>query len=295
MRQRLRKVVTLSAVALMVAGCASGRAGTPIPDGDDVAEYVSAKFSSTLEQLDDDLSSNEPRQSTLRSFMRIGEKKADNTVTAIQVGSPPDRFYKNHSNRDSADFRDYFRPAGSEVEYIMLGPEYAELAPTQWVSMPYKDEGLNACYWGGYLTVCRMLSAVTQAMQDTSVEKKAKSLADGSTELTIAVSLEVFIEQRIVVIPDWALEQIGDALLDGEIDTRILLDPDGELKEIEMNGLVSEDGGEVEIKQHYQVLDTPTEHDIPAVPSDDDVTELTSKKEISEFYDAMSAITSSEG
>lgn len=293
MRQRLRRVVAVCATLLLVAGCATGRVGEPIPDGDDVAKYVGTKFAATLERLDDDLGENEPRKSTHRSFMRIGELKSDNTVTAIQVGSPPDRFYKNHSNRNSADYRDYFLPAGSDVEYTLLGPDYASLAPTPWVSMPYSGEGLNICFWGGYLTVCKIFTAVNRSMESSEVDKTAKSLADGSTELTIGMPLRIFLEERIVVLPDWLLEEIPESLLDKVIDTRILLSPEGDLKEIEMQGLLSDSGQEVEIKQHYQVLEPPTEHEIPAVPSPDEVTELTTDKEVDEFYDRMSEITSS--
>nr|WP_298175954.1 hypothetical protein [Saccharomonospora sp.] len=267
--------------------------GKPIPDGDDVAEYVSTKFSSTLERLADDLDDDEPHKSTLRSFMRVGELKSDTTVTAIQVGDPPNRFFKNHSNRYSSDYRDYFLPAGSDVEYVMLGPDYADLAPTPWVSLPYTAQDLGICFWGGYATVCKIFNAVNSSMQNDEMDKTAKSLADGSTELTIGVSLRTFLDERIVVLPDWLVEEIGEALLDKVIDTRLMLDPEGELKEIEMNGLLSANGNEVEIKQHYQVLETPSEHEIPAVPSSDEVTELITEEEVDAFYEGMAEITSS--
>ncbi|EIE97454.1 hypothetical protein [Saccharomonospora glauca] len=293
MKQRLRRVIALGAALLLATGCATGRVGEPIPDGDDVAKYVGEKFSSTLERLSEDLGETEPRKSTLHSFMRVGELKSDSTVTAIQIGNPPTRFYKNHSNRNSSDYRDFLLPAGSDVEYMLLGPEYSSLAPTPWVSLPYTGQGLDICFWGGYLTVCRMLSAVTVSMQSTEVDKAAKSLTDGSTELTIDMPLRIFLDERIVVLPDWLLEEIPEALLDDVIDTRILLTPEGDLKEIEMNGLLSDGGNEVEIKQHYQVLEPPSEHEIPDVPSPDEVTELTTDKEVDEFYDRMAEITSS--
>lgn len=293
MRQGLRRVIALGAVVLLAAGCATGRVGEPIPDGDDVAKYVGVKFSSTLERLTDDLGENEPRKSRLHSFMRVGELKSDNTVTAIQVGSPPTRFYKNHSNRNSADYRDFLLPAGSDAEYTLLGPDYESLAPTPWVSMPYRGKGLDICFWGGYLTVCKIFHAVNRSMESNEVDKTAKSLADGSTELTIGMPLRIFLEERIVVLPDWLLEEIPDALLDKTIETRIVLSPEGDLKEIEMKGLLSDNGNEVEIKQHYEVLEPPTEHEVPDVPPSDKVTELTTDKEIDDFYDAMAEITSS--
>lgn len=293
MRQGLRRVVALGVAMLLTAGCATAQVGKPIPDGDDVAKYVGDKFASTLESLTTDLSNNEPRKSRLQSFMRVGELKSDTTVTAIQVGSPPSRFYKNHSNRNSADYRDYLLPANSDVEYVQLGPDYAKLAPTPWVSIPYSDQVFDVCFWGGYVTVCKIFSAVNSSMENDGIDKAAKSLADGSTELTIGVTLRQFLEERVVVLPDWLLEDIGEQLQDETIETRIVLDPEGELKEIEMNGLLSEGGSEVEIKQHYEVLEPPTEHEIPDVPTGKEVTKLTTEAEVDKFYDGMSEITSS--
>ncbi|MBK1784000.1 hypothetical protein JHE00_06615 [Prauserella sp. ASG 168] len=283
----------MGAVLLLTASCAAGgREGTAIPDGDAAAEYVTAKFSTTLERLDEDLSANEPRQSTHRSYTRIDDKKSDNTVTAIQVGSPPSRLFKNHSNRDSADYRDYYHPAGSDVEYTLLGPVYADLAPTTWVSIPYDNAGYGVCFWGGYTAVCRMLSTVQSSLENGNAAKQAKSLRDGSVELTAEVTLRDFLEERVVILPDWALEPISEEMRDEVIETRIKLDPEGRLKEIEMNGLISGGGHEIEIKEHYQVLEPPTEESLPTIPPDDQVTALKTDAQVDEFYDRMNEITS---
>ncbi|WP_199434390.1 hypothetical protein [Qaidamihabitans albus] len=295
MTQRMRRLVAVGAVLALAAGCAQGRAGTAVPDGDQAAEYVSAKFSATLDRLDDDLSANEPRKSVHDSFTRIDDKKSDHTLTAVQVGSPPSRLLKNHSNRDSEDYRDYFHPAGSDVEYTLLGPEYASLAPTPWVSEPYTAGGLGPCAWGGYITVCKMVGTVSQALKRGHAAKQAKSLEDGSVELTAEVTLRDFLDQRVVVFPDWALERITDKMRDGVIDTRIRLDPEGKLEAIEMTGLIKADGHEVEVNEHYQVLEPPTENDLPDEPPPDEVTALTTQAEVDDFYRRMDEITSSGG
>lgn len=292
LRQRRRVLGALCAVLALTAACSQGRAGTALPDGAEAAQYVSDKFAATLQRLDDDLAGNEPRKSTHRSFTRIDDKKADVTITAIQVGSPPSRLFKNHSNRDSADYRDYFHPAGSDVEYIHLGPVYSSLAPTPWVSEPYDGGGLSPCAWGGYATVCKMLNAVGQAMEDSDTKKQAKSLRDGSVELTIEITLRQFLDQRIVVIPDWALENITPEMREGVIPTRIVLDPEGELKEIEMKALISADGHEIQINEHHQVLAPPTESELPKIPPPSQVTELKTEKQVEDFYRRMDEITS---
>ncbi|PRX43981.1 hypothetical protein B0I33_113147 [Prauserella shujinwangii] len=297
MTQRRRRLTAVAATAAMilVAGCSGGRAGTAVPDGDQAAEYVTAKFSASLERLDEDFSATEPRHTMHDSFARIDDKKSDFTLTAIQVGDPPSRLVKNHSNRDSSDYRDYFHPAGSDVEYTLLGPEYASLAPTPWVSEPYDDAGYGPCFWAGYLTVCKMISAVGRSLRDGHAAKTAKSLPDGSVELTAEITLRTFLEERVVVFPDWALERITEEMRDGVIDTRIRLGPDGKLTEIEMTGLIETGGHEVEIDEHYRVLEPPTKDDLPDVPDPEEVTELRTQAEVDDFYRRMDEITSSGG
>ncbi|MEU3273635.1 hypothetical protein ABZ639_22585 [Saccharomonospora sp. NPDC006951] len=290
-----RSLAVLGALLLLVTACAPGRSGTAIPDDDAAAAYVSDKFKATLDRLSDDLGETEPRRSTHRSFTRIDEKKADSTITAIQVGSPPSRLYKNHSNRDSSDYRDYFHPAGSDVEYTYLGPVYKSLAPTPWVSQPYKSAGYDICFWGGYTMVCRMLDTISSSLKNGHAAKQAKSFQDGSIELTAEVTLREFLKQRVVILPDWVLAQITEEMQNGIIEAKVKLDPDGKLKEIRMNGLIKADGHEFEVKEHYQVLDPPTEEDLPKVPPKDQVTALTTDAEIDDYYNRMGEITSSGG
>ncbi|MFC4001516.1 hypothetical protein ACFS2C_00265 [Prauserella oleivorans] len=293
-RPGLRGLLALGVVLVLVAGCAGGREGTALPDGDEAARYVSEKFSTALERLTNDISDNEPRHSTLRSYTRVDDKKSDNTITSIQVGSPPARLWKNHSNRDSGDYRDYYHPAGSDVEYTRLGPRYASLARTEWVSMPYQQTSSDICYWGGYLTVCRMLHTVTRSLDDRDAAKQARSLKDGSVELTAEVTLDEFLNQRVVILPDWVRAKITPAMLEGIIDTTIRLDPDGKLTEIRMKGLVKADGHEFEVDNHYRLEETPTEDDLPKVPEPRDVTALTTDAQIDDFYRRMGEITSAE-
>lgn len=293
MKRRHRIFVALGSLLLLAVGCTQEKSGTAIPDGDDVAEYVSEKFEATLDRLTEDITGNEPRKSVHTSFTRINDKKSNYTITALQVGNPPSRFYKNHSNRDPDDQRDFFIPAESDVEYLRLGPTYADLAPTRWVSLPHTADKLNNCYWGGYASVCRMLETVNRSMQQGNATKQAKSLPDGSVELTAKTTLREFLNQRVVVMPDWILEQISETMKDERLDVRILLTPDDKLQEIEMTGLISVDGDEVEVKEHFRVQDPPTEDDLPVLPESDQVTELT-EEQTDELYDGMGEITSSQ-
>jgi hypothetical protein len=279
-------------VMLLTSGCVTSHTATPVPDGDEAAAYVSAKFADKLQRLSEDFTGNEPRKSTLGSFARIDDKKADNTITAVQIGSPPSRVSKNHSNRDSGEFLDSYHPADSAVEYLRLGPAYSSLAPTPWVSMPYTGNNYGACFWEGYSTVCKMLNSVSAAVEADQAAKQARSLPGGSVELTAEIPLRIFLDNQVISFPEQLLTRISEPMKSEPLTALIVLGPDGELRRIEMNGIVVGDGHEVEIRMAYQVLDPPTENDLPPVPDDDEVTALADRAAVSDFYDRLGEIQS---
>ncbi|WP_245975585.1 hypothetical protein [Amycolatopsis palatopharyngis] len=282
----------LTGVALAATGCGTTHTATAIPDGAEAAEYVSAKFADKLQHLSEDFTGNEPRKSTLDSFARIDDKKADDTITAVQIGSPPTRLSKNHSNRDSGAFLDSYHPAGSEVEYLRLGPLYSSLAPTPWVSMPYTGHNYGECFWEGYSTVCKMLNSVADAAEADRAAKQAKSLPDGSVELTAEIPLRIFLEHRVIGFPEQLLANVSESMRSEPLTALIVLGPEDELRRIEMAGTVSDDGHELEVRMAYQVLEPPTENDLPPVPDAGEVTALKDQAAVNDFYDRLGKIQS---
>ncbi|SFB31515.1 hypothetical protein SAMN05216266_10875 [Amycolatopsis marina] len=290
-RRRARALAALATgVALVTSACGTAHTATPVPDGAEAAEYVSAKFADKLQHLSEDFTGNEPRKSTLDSFIRIDDKKADDTITAVQFGSPPARLSKNHSNRDSGTFLDSYHPAGSEVEYLRLGPHYSSLAPTPWVSMPYTGHNYGECFWAGYNKVCKMLNSVAAAVEAGRAAKEAKSLPDGSVELTAEIPLRTFLEYEVIGVPEKLLANVSEQMRSEPLTALIVLGPDDKLQRIEMNGTVTGDGHELEVRMAYQVLEPPTENDLPPVPDDDEVTVLKDRAAVSDFYDRLGKI-----
>ncbi|WP_246256916.1 hypothetical protein [Amycolatopsis anabasis] len=288
--RRHRLAALLACAGLLVPGvaaCGNAKAGTALPDGDDAAAYVNAKFADKLKSLSDDFVGNEPRKTVLTKFARIDDKKANGTISAVQVGRPPARLSKNHSNTDSGEYLDVFHPANSPVEYTRLGPVYKSLAPTEWVSMPYTGGSQSECVWEGAQDVCKMLNAVASSVEKRQVAKAAKSRPDGSVELTAEVTLAEFIQKRVIVIPETLLSRISDKMKNEVLPTRIVLDPRGKLTEIEMSGKIAGDGHEVEIKMHYRLDGQPTENDLPKVPDASQVTVLADEAAKRDFYNRL--------
>ncbi|SFQ26149.1 hypothetical protein SAMN05421810_105398 [Amycolatopsis arida] len=286
-RRRLVALVAgLGLLAALLTGCGAARPGTAVPDGDEAAAYVSAKFAETLKGLASEFTGNEPRKSKLDKYLRIDDKWIDSTITAVQVGRPPTRLSKNHSNKNSDEYLDVFHPAGSPVEYLLLGPAYASLAPTPWVSTPYTGAHLSECYWAGYQDVCKMLTAVSRSVDQGHAAKQAKSFPDGSVELTAEVPLRIFLEERVVVIPENLVDRLTEEMRSEPIATTVSLDPEGGLRQIAMTAEIA-GPARFEVRMTYQVLDPPTEADLPKVPAEDQVTVLPDEAAVRDFYDRM--------
>jgi hypothetical protein len=279
----------LGGLALLLAGCAGAAAGTPVPNGAEAAAYVSAKFSDTLDKLGDQLNGTDSKKTTLDTFARFDQKKINSTISAVQLGRPPSRLSKNHSNQDSNEYLDSFHPANSPVEYMLLGPVYASLAPTHWVSMPYTAGDLNECFWAGSQEVCKLLGAVSDSV-DKGHAKTAASKADGGLELTADVTLSAFLDNRVVVFPQSILDQISPAMKAQTLQARIVLDRAGKLTEIQLGGTIRGDVHELEVNEHYRLDGTPTENDLPMVPDPADVTVLPDSAAVSDFYARMGEI-----
>jgi len=290
MANQVTRIAALSLAVVLTAGCGQGLKATAIPDGDAAAEYVTAKFSAQLDVLEKDFTGNEARKSKIDKFARIDDKKMDSTIEAFQVGRPPARLAKNHSNRNSNEFLDSYHPAGSPIEYLLLGPIYTPLAPTPWVSMPYKGGNYNACFWEGYQDVCKMLTVVSRSFEKGAAGRQAKSFPDGTVELTAEVPLQMVLDERVIAFPEDLLSRVTDEMKKEPLSSKIILDGAGKLRQLDMTGLVKGEGHELEIRTSYQVLGEPTESELPKIPDPAQVTNLVDEAAIADFYDRMGAI-----
>ena len=285
-----RRAAALAASLLLLAGCAQGKAGTAIPDGDEAAGYVSAKFTETLEKLHDDFEAMKPRKATMDRVFHVNGEGVDVQISTVQVGKPPAELVRNHSKVDLNDDTDALYPATGTTNYTLLGPMYAGLAPTPWVSMPrnFAVGEIGACATGMYLTPCKMVNAMVKSTKENKAAKSAKRLPDGSVELTVDITLRTFVEFKIELFPDDLIAKFTDEMMNTIIATKITLTPQNTASRIEMKGTFSGksksgNDAKIDIDYLFQITEGATERDIPAIPDASQVTVLPDQGAVDDF------------
>jgi len=277
-------------LAATLTACGSAHAGSPVPNGGDVAAYVGSKFDDTLAGIADQLNRNETRKTRIDTVVRFDEKRINQTISAVQVGHPPARLSRNHSNIRSEEYLDSFHPANSPVEYLHLGPLYAPLAPTPWVQLPYTAGQYNECFWEGMQGVCKLLGSMQTSAESGRATKSANRKPDGSVELVSDVTLSAFIEEDVVTFPPSIEDELTADMKAQTFRTSVLLDPQGKLNDIRMQGKVTGNGHELEVDIHFRLDGTPSENDLPKVPDPAQVTVISDSAAINDFYARMGQI-----
>ena len=270
----------------LATACGQARAGTALPDGDQAAAYVGAKFEKVMSKLGDVIVDPRNVKTSTDRYFRLDDKYLHNVVTAARTGSPESRIVHNRSEKNPDEFLDSFTPAEGTVEYLLLGPSYKSLEPTPWVSMAKPEAGLvQACSWGGVQIACRMGDAVDSAYQaDKKALRGAKSSADGSEQLTVNVPFSIFLDKRIEILPDQVLSSIGPDLRKQVVPAVITLKPDGSLAEFTMNAKFAGGGHKVELSYDFKFTGPATAADLPTVPDPAQVTALPDDAAKNDFY-----------
>lgn len=284
----VRVAATLICTSALLAACGQAKAGTALPRGEDAATYVTAKFESTLEKSSEKLDGHASLKTSVRSKFLISGQGIDTTHLATQTGSPRGTLSQNRSNTDLNDQIDYLQPAGSPVEYVLLGPAYTSLAPTPWVSMAGTAGDFGACSSVIYLTACKMINAVVGATKKGAAVRSAKRLADGTTVLQADITLQNFLDFRILILTADTVAKMTPDMLQQKIHSSITFDPQSTLQRIEMSAQFSsktKSGKDAafDIEYLFQVTGPATPADIPIAPNASQVTALPDQAAVDDF------------
>jgi hypothetical protein len=296
MKQRATTMMAaVAAVLLLATACGQARAGTALPKGDDAAAYVSAKFKGVMDKLSDTLGTQRDTTAAFETYFRLDEKWLRATITSARLGSPETRVSRNHSQKNPDESLDNFIPADGTVSYMHLGPVYKSLAPTVWVSMPKPESGNTlVCAWAGIAPACKMVSAVQRAVgADKKAVTGARTLPDGKTEITAAVPLGAFLEARVEVLPQSALDQIGTELRKEIVPTKITIGPDGVLSQIVMEATLSKENHRIELREDFRFTGKATPQDFPKLPDPAEVTVLPDRPAVDDFYRRLGELQAS--
>lgn len=292
MKRRPTTYLALGSVLLLaVAGCGQAKAGAAVPNGEDAATYVSAKFASAMDKLDQTLDQNNVKMSTDKYF-RIDDKWIHAIIAGVRQGSPESRLYSNKSVKNPNEWREFFTPGEGAVSYQQLGPTYQSLAPTPWVSMPKAEAGFGPlCAFGGLLTACRMAQATGISVDaNKKAIKGARSLADGKTELTAEVTVDAFLTARIEILPPTVAAKISDEMRKEVIATKLILEPDGRLNMITMEAKITKGEHTLELKYDFRFLGKAGTADLPPIPDPSKVTPLADQAAVDDFTRRLNEI-----
>ena len=286
MTKRPTKVICVLGALLTLTACGQAKAGTALPKSDDAANYVGAKFEQTMNKLETTIVSARDVTNSTDAYFRFDDKYVHSVISSARTGNPESRVSRNRSIKNPDESLDTFEPGDGAVEYLHLGPVYKSLAPTPWVSMPKADGGLiQPCVWEGVLSACKMADAVDDAYNaDKRAVRGAKSMGEGKTALTVNVPFSVFLDNRVEVLPDSMLAQVGDELKKAQIPATITLNPDGSLVTFLMEAKFEGDGHKLELRYEFKFTGKATTQDLPATPDVSQVTALPDDAAKKDFY-----------
>ncbi|MER6758777.1 MULTISPECIES: hypothetical protein [Amycolatopsis] len=282
----VRTTAAVAAVLALATACGQARAGTALPDGDQAAAYVGAKFEKAMAKLGDTIVDPRNVTNSADRYFKFDDKYLHNIVTSARTGSPESRIVHNRSQKNPNEFLDSFTPADGTVEYLYLGPAYKSLAPTPWVSMPKPEAGLvQPCAWGGVQIACKMGDSVDSSYKaDKKALRGAKSSADGTEQLTVNVPFSIFLDRRVELLPDKVVNEVGPELRKAVVPSTITLKPDGSLAEFTMAAKFEGDGHKVELRYDFKFTGEATASDLPTVPDASQVTVLADDAAKQDFY-----------
>jgi len=281
-------------VGATTVGCGTARAGSAVPNGEQAATYVTDKFAKKLSGLRSEFTGKQARKSLLTKFVRVDNFSSDGTVTGVQIGQPPSRVSKNQGSRTASEYLISFHPGGSPFEYLQLGPAYSRLAPTPWVSLPYTLGDADECIWSGVQDACEILQSIGDSFTQGRTAKNASSKSDGSIELTAEVTLGTLLDNKLLTFEPELLQRIDDKMKSQTIPARVILDAESKLREIDLTGIVADNGHEVEVKMSFRIDGEPSTDDLPQIPDPSQVTTLSDKAAIDSFYEGLHQINSGQ-
>ena len=288
MSKRPKAIFALVALLVLVSACGQAKAGTALPKGDDAADYVGAKFEQVIGKLGDAITDTRDVTNSLDAYFKFDDKWVHSVITSARTGSPESRAVRHRSLKNPDEIIDTYTPADGAVEYTYLGPVYVQkgVSPTAWVSMPKPEAGtVLPCAWGGVLTPCKMAASALDAYKaDKRAVRGAKSLGDGKTALTVNVPFAVFVKNRVEVLPQSLVDQIGPELKKAAVPATITLNPDGSLVSFVMEAKFGGDGHQLELKYDFRFTGKASLQDMPKLPDAAQITVLPDRAAMDAFY-----------
>jgi hypothetical protein len=288
----MRTTRPASAVALMtvlLSGCAHAVPGTPQANPGDAAKASADAYDRGMKAFTDHFNNISDEQGHSYYYARYGGKTLNREVDNLMVGDPPALLSKIKGAKDGDDF-DKFHPAGSDLDYVRLGANLAKLEPTPWVSMSTvfpRDGFFTPCSLDGISSACGLSQALGQTKLESpdGLTKEARRNPDGTVEIHTGVTLNNFLEYKVMVFGEAVKKQLTPEMLKSVIPVTITLDSSGQFLKFELRTTIEGEPTPLELQLGYEAHGKAAKEDFPSLPGADQITAITDKAAETKFWD----------
>lgn len=281
--------LTLAAL-LLTAGCGQSVTGTPAPDPEGARKATERLYADSVKAMNTYVTDAGDFRGTVYRYAKIKDKSSGSEVNVSRRGSPPALVTRIKSTSNPGYEYDIHRPADGPAEYVRLGPGYAKLAPTPWVSGPAKPVADFHCAVAGLQTLCKLGSALDQSGHGGKVRPEGARLDDGGTELRTGITLKAFVDNSVIPIPTDITAKIEPEMMDRVFPAKIVVNADGTLRKVEVKGEATGKGGSVQLEVGYEARGRSAADDFPPLPRPGEVTVLPDQAASDDFWARLGAV-----
>jgi hypothetical protein len=275
--------------AVLAAGCAQPSPGRPVADRASAEQATADAVERGIDAFQEHFTAFGDEHARVYNYLNYGDTRITTEHESFKVGAPPAILSKRRFAADG-DWAETLTPAGSKLDYIKLDSAHQFLAPTPWVSVPslYAD-GFNTCSLLTAWAACNVDTSIGQTKLDAPDEQphEARATEDGF-EVTTGALLGVMLDEGIVSVPEDKRGDLTDRMLKTVVPVTIRLDHAMEFTGLVVRGTVADgDATKLEIQLEYEVLGEAEESDLPEQPAAKDVTAITDKAALDQFWEKL--------
>ncbi|MCE7005783.1 hypothetical protein LWC34_23565 [Kibdelosporangium philippinense] len=287
---RLALATKVVVTAVLVAGCGQAVTGSPLANPADAKAAGQRLYNASVDAVKKYIKDATDFRGTVYRYGVIKDKRSGSEVNVSMRGTPPALITKIKSTSHPGFDYDLFRPADGDRQYIRLGPGYAKLAPTSWVSELARPVSGFSCAIAGLQTLCKLLDAMDQTAKGNPSDPQSVGLDDGATELRTGISLKAFIDNSVIPIPSDITATVDAQTMGRIFPTKIVVNADGTLRKVEVKGEAPGKDGKIQLEVGYEARGRSASDDFPPLPAADQTTALADEAASNDFWARLGAI-----
>ncbi|TCP53246.1 hypothetical protein EV191_105313 [Tamaricihabitans halophyticus] len=267
--------VVLAAVSLLAASCAHSVEGGPVLDEQSVRDAAIERFNEVIGNVHTYIRQDRSARAREQWTATVNEQHRTSDNTHLYHGDPPTTLVKRGAVSEGTNL-DLFHPAGSNRDYLLLGEHYRKLAPTPWVTLPTSYDGAinDVCLLPGKMGLCKMIDSISLTAKEggPNITKMGYRNPDGSVNLLSNVTVENFIDSRVILFPDDIKNQLTPKILESQLSARVDLTKANRVTFAQINGTITDGDKKFDIDITHEVEGNAQPGDFPTTPSGAELT-----------------------